>query len=102
MIVPVQIADHFWARLQGMLGSCADQEIPALWFSACSSIHTIGMKFPLDVIFLDRNLKVVKILLGVPPMRWMVYSAKAHSVLELITGRWDTNLISLGDQLEFS
>ena len=101
-IVPVQIADHFWTRLQGMLGARSDQPVPALWFPSCSSIHTVGMKFPLDVIFLDRNLRVVKMILKVPPGRWMVYCEKARSVLEIISGRWDTALISVADLLAFS
>jgi len=69
-----------------------------LWIVPTEGVHTIGMKFAIDVLFLNRRRKVVKIR---PNMgRWrMALSLRAHSVLELPAGTVAETGTVLGDQL---
>lgn len=66
----------------------------------CEGVHTFGMKFPIDVIFLNRKRKVLKIR---PRMvkRRLAFSLLAHSVLELPAGTVEATKTAAGDQLEF-
>ena len=57
-----------------------------LHLEPCNSIHTFFMKFPLDLVFLDKNLKVVKVLEGVKPWRMTRLYFSSSSVLEFKTG----------------
>jgi hypothetical protein len=51
----------------------------------CEGIHTFGMKFPIDVVFLDREYRVIKTAESVPPRR-IRFCLRAHSTLELPAG----------------
>jgi hypothetical protein len=71
-----------------------------LWITPCEGVHTVGMKFPIDVLFLNRRRKVVKIRKAMP--RWrMALCLRAHSVLELPSGTAAATETVAGDQLEF-
>ena len=70
-----------------------------MWIKPCNSIHTFFMKFPIDVVFVDKNLKVRKVKRNVPPGKfiWPIFSA--HSVFECAAGFLDAHPIQEGDQL---
>jgi uncharacterized membrane protein (UPF0127 family) len=71
-----------------------------LWISPCEAVHTFGMNFPIDIVFLDRKRKVVKVRESVPPRRIAV-CLRAHSVLELPAGTVAVTQTAPGDVLEF-
>ena len=62
-----EIADCFRKRLVGLLGRRALDPGCALWLFPSNAIHTIGMRFPIDVVMLSRNATVVKVCAGVRP-----------------------------------
>jgi uncharacterized membrane protein (UPF0127 family) len=68
-----------------------------LWILPCEGVHTFGMRFPIDVVFLGRDKKVLKIRREMPRGR-ISLCLRAHSVLELAAG---AARVDLGDQLEF-
>ncbi len=77
----VLVARSFRARL---LGLALLEEMPpdcALLFPRCSSIHTFGMRFPIDVVFLDRDRRVVRVERGVGRRR-LLRCRGAAEVLE--------------------
>ena len=97
----VEVADHSTTRRRGLLGR---SDLPAgggLWIVPCESVHTFGMKFPIDLVYLDRNKKVKKVRSAVPPWR-LSACLSAHSVLELASGTIHTTQTKPGDKLEFS
>lgn len=96
----VRRADTFAARLAGLLFTDPEKDGRPLWIVPCSSIHTLGMRRPLDILFLDREMRVVKKVLKVKPMTLCVSCSKAHSVLEFFSGKWDPSSIEEGDALE--
>jgi len=94
------IADTSVKRRTGLLKHTGLQPGEGLWIAPCEAVHTIGMKFAIDVLFLDKKKKVLKIKPAMP--RWrMAISLFAHSVLELPSGRAAETQTSAGDQLEF-
>jgi uncharacterized protein len=95
-----EIADTSAKRRTGLLKHTGLEPGEGLWIAPCEAVHTIGMKFPIDVLFLDKKKKVLKIKKAMP--RWrMAVSLFAHSVLELPSGRAEETQTAAGDQLEF-
>ncbi len=86
-------------RRTGLLAHGELDESGGLWIVPCEAVHTIGMKFPIDVLFLDKKRKVLKIRKDMKQWR-MAACFRAHSVLELAAGRADATGTTVGDQLE--
>jgi uncharacterized protein len=97
----VEVADHGATRRKGLLGRNALPAGEGLWIVPCESVHTFFMKFPIDLIYLDRNKKVKKVRNSVPP--WRVSAClSAHSIIELASGTIIMTQTRPGDALEFS
>lgn len=71
-----------------------------LWIVPCEAVHTFGMTFPIDVLFLSRSKKILKIRPGMM-RRKIAICLRAHSVLELPAGTLQQTGTLPGDQLEF-
>jgi uncharacterized membrane protein (UPF0127 family) len=78
----VAIARGLRARLLGLANLDRERVGEGLLIPRCSSVHTIGMRFPLDVCFLDARGGIVSIRAAVPPRR-LVWERAAAAVLEL-------------------
>jgi uncharacterized protein len=74
----------------------------ALLIKPCSSIHTFFMRFPIDVVFLDRDSRVVRTAQHVKPWRILLGAKGAHAVIELPAGTLDTTELKPGDQLDIA
>jgi uncharacterized membrane protein (UPF0127 family) len=94
------IADTSEKRRRGLLKHTSLARGEGLWIAPCEAIHTIGMQFPIDVLFLDRKRKVLKIREKIPRGR-MSMCLRAYSVLELPSGTAEETGTAPGDQLEF-
>jgi uncharacterized protein len=97
----VMRADTFLSRLIGLLGRDRLTESEALWIHPCKGIHTIGMSFAIDAIFLDKDLRVVALRENVAPWRATRFFRTATSVLELPAGSIRRGGVSVGDQMGF-
>ena len=97
----VKPAHTFLTRLIGLLGSKELPEQTGLWLKPCGGIHTIGMKYPIDVVFLDKNKKISKSASAIPPNRFCSAGRRTKSVLELPAGTLSRLNIKVGDQLSF-
>ena len=98
------VADTHWTRLRGLLGLGTDDFCngSGLWIIPCHGVHTLGMGFPIDVLYLDRGLKVVRIQPDVRPWRFTPVLRQASSVLELPCGMAaETNTV-VGDTIEIT
>lgn len=87
-------------RRTGLLKHQALPQGQGLWLAPCEAVHTFWMKFAIDVLFLDKKRKVLKVRHCVVPWR-MTACLRAHSVLELPAGTCRTSGTVPGDQLEF-
>lgn len=97
----VEVADHGAKRRKGLLGRTGLGPGEGLWIVPCESVHTFGMKFPIDLVYIDRKYRVRKVRSAVPPWR-MSACLSAHSILELAAGGAGAARTVKGDQLEFS
>jgi uncharacterized membrane protein (UPF0127 family) len=81
----VSVADGYFSRLVGLLGKTRHWARPGrgLWIVPSHGVHTLGMLFTIDVIFLDRAKRVVHLEEHVRPFRVSKISLKAQSVLEV-------------------
>jgi uncharacterized membrane protein (UPF0127 family) len=95
-----RIADTFSTRLVGLLRDKALAQGDGLWIMPCNSIHSVGMKFIFDAIFLDKQLRVVHLKREMKPWRISKMIFSAHSVLELPAGLIGQTSTELGDQFE--
>ncbi|MBV8809730.1 MAG: DUF192 domain-containing protein [Acidobacteriaceae bacterium] len=94
----VAIADTSAKRRRGLLGRDSLPEGSGLWIVPCESVHTWGMRFPIDVLYLDRKKKVRKLRSVMVPWR-VSMCLSAHSVLELPAGVIEKTGTQPGDQL---
>jgi len=83
---PIPVAKDFRTRLRGLAFRDRDEAGPGLLFPRCSSVHTFGMRFELDVFFLDEAGRVIDIRRHVPPRR-IVFCRGASAVLEIPAGQ---------------
>ena len=90
------------ARLIGLLGRPALPEGDALVFPGCNSIHTFGMRFPIDVVFVDRSWRVVDVREAMRPWRIATPVWKAWGVVEMAAGSLKRVALEVGDQLTLS
>jgi uncharacterized membrane protein (UPF0127 family) len=98
------VADGYFSRLVGLLGTTRRWARPGkgLWIVPSHGVHTIGMLYALDLVFLDRHLTVVDVEEHVRPFRISKVSFKAESVLELPVHTVFRTETRVGDQLEIS
>ncbi|HET8790141.1 MAG TPA: DUF192 domain-containing protein [Modicisalibacter sp.] len=95
------IATNWLARLKGLLGSDDLAPDEGLWLSPCSSIHTLGMRYAIDVVFLDRTLQVTAIVANLKPRRARFGPRGTHSALELPAGAAAWQGLAKGDRFQF-
>ena len=97
-----KVADGFFSRLVGLLGTNRlwVRTGNGLWIVPSHGVHTIGMLYALDLIFLDRYHAVVSVEEQVRPYRISKVSFQAHSVLELPAGTVGATRTEAGDMLE--
>jgi len=98
----VRKADNFLTRLIGLLKRTNLGPEEALWLMPSRGIHTIGMKFPIDVIFLNRSHHVVGLMAELMPNRISPIHFNGYSVLELPSGTIKKSRTEIGDQFEIS
>jgi uncharacterized protein len=97
----VRPASTFLSRFVGLLGTAAIEDGEGLWIVPCRSVHTLGMRYPIDVAFLDARGVVVGILEGFPPNRVGRVFRGARGALELRSGILAATGTVPGDRLEF-
>ncbi len=98
----VKKADNFFTRVVGLLKRNGLSPEEALWLVPSKGIHTIGMKFPIDVVFLDKNNVVLRLISGLVPYRITSLHFRGQSVLELPAGTIKKSQTEVGDRLEIS
>jgi hypothetical protein len=93
------LADTFWRRLKGLLGTNSLPMGHGLMIKPCNSVHTFGMAYPIDVLFVDRDDRIIKIVAGMLAGR-VAMAGGSHYVVELPRGTAEQTSCSIGDVLE--
>ncbi len=98
----VLIANNPLLRIKGLLGKKAFSAGQAIILEPCNSIHTFFMRFPIDVLFLDKNYKVIKALGNFCPNRISFIYWNSVRVIELPAGRLSLTDTQVQDQLQLA
>jgi uncharacterized membrane protein (UPF0127 family) len=96
----VAVARGVWSRFWGLMGRGRLPEGHGLLLAPCGSVHTFFMRFPIDVIFLDRESVVVKIVHSMKPWRTAL-GGGGKDALELNAGEASRLEIRPGDRIAF-
>jgi len=98
----LSVADTHWSRFCGlMLKDAANfKKGKGLWIVPSRGVHTFAMRFPIDVIYLDKAKRVVHLEPGLKPWRMAAVKLQAASVLELPGDTLGASGTTIGDELE--
>ena len=97
----LEVAGSNTARRKGLLGRDQLAEGGGMWITPCESVHTFFMRFPIDLVYLDRRHRIRKVRQAVGA--WRVSAClTAHSVLELPAGVIRATGSGRGDLIEFA
>lgn len=99
LAAPLTLALGSRQRRKGLLGQSSMQQGSGLWIAPCQAIHTFGMAFPIDLVYLDKRKRVRRTRSDVGPFRISV-CLLAHSVLELPAGTVAATGTRVGDIVE--
>jgi uncharacterized protein len=93
-----RIADNFFSRMRGLLGARGLPDDECLLIRPAGSIHMFFMRFPIDALFLDRDLRVLAISTDLQP--WRVAGQRgARVVVEMAAGQASKRGVQVGEQL---
>jgi uncharacterized membrane protein (UPF0127 family) len=95
------VADSTWPRVKGLLGRRELPDGEGILITRCSSIHMFFMRFPIDAVFLDRQMHVLRVVPGLRPWR-IAAKRRARSVLELAAGAAARARVDEGERLLLS
>jgi uncharacterized membrane protein (UPF0127 family) len=95
------VADTSLSRMRGLLGRRSLAPDEGILLRPASSVHTLFMRFAIDVVFLDRDLAVLRVVPGLRPWR-AVSRRRAAAVLELAAGESERRGIRAGDRLAWA
>lgn len=95
-------ATTVFSRMKGLLGRNSLQEGEGLLIKPCKGVHTIGMKFPIDVVVLDSDNFVIALSKNLPPNRLTPLYMRAAAVIELPAGILDATTTAIGNQIEIA
>lgn len=100
--LPFQVveANSFLTRLVGLLGTKKIDTEKVLYIKRCSGIHTIGMKYSIDAVFLNKYSRVTRLYESLKPNRITSINFKDHRVLEFPSGTIKDLKIDKGDVFE--
>jgi uncharacterized membrane protein (UPF0127 family) len=95
----VKAADTTMSRLRGFIGKFKLRADEGIWIVPSRGVHTLGLFFPLDIIYLDENYRVIHLIEYFPSFRIGPLKTQAESVLELPTHTIYSSHTQPGDQL---
>jgi hypothetical protein len=96
----VALANTFLKRLRGLMFRRPLAAAEAIWLRPCNGVHTFWMLFAIDVIFLDQQLRIVKLVENMRPFRVTSPHFAARSVVEMPAHTISRSSLKVGDQLE--
>ncbi|MGZ4818032.1 MAG: DUF192 domain-containing protein [Terriglobales bacterium] len=98
------IANTHWTRLRGLLGLRSNdfRNGSGLWIVPCHGVHTLGMGFPIDVVYLDDAMTVIHVQGDLRPWRFAPVRTQAASVLELPCRTAAETRTAVGDKIEIT
>ena len=97
----IEVAATAVQRVKGLLGRECLADGQGLLFKSCSSLHTFFMQFPIDIVYMDKDGKVLKSARAVKPFKFVMAPLRAYYALELPVGAINQSATRVGDSLRF-
>lgn len=97
----VMIADSFLLRLRGLMGQNRLPKATGLLLSPCNSVHMCFMRFAIDVVYLDKEYKIIKIVKNLRPWSGLSMCRTAWAALEMTSGEADRCDFEVGRRLAY-
>jgi uncharacterized membrane protein (UPF0127 family) len=94
-----RLCDSLWSRFRGLMLRPNLPEGEAIVLSPCGSVHMALMRFAIDVLYLDRSGRAVKLVRNLKPYRISLGGRHAHAALELPAGTLDRLGVAAGDPI---
>jgi uncharacterized membrane protein (UPF0127 family) len=98
----IEVAESASQKVKGLLGRPGLDDGHGMLFKGAGSLHTLFMRFPIDVIYTDREGKVVKAVKAVRPFKLVTAPLRCHYALELPSGAILASRTEVGDYLDFT
>ena len=95
----IKIADSFFTRLAGLMFQKRLPQATGLLLAPCNSVHMCFMRFAIDVVYLDKDYKILKIVTDLKPWIGLSMCCKAWSTLELTAGEAERCGFAVGKKL---
>ena len=95
-----KIATSLGQRMKGLLGKPSLVANEALVLKPCTAIHTFFMRFAIDVLFLDKNMRIIRLIQNMLPNRLSPAVWSSQMVIELPAGRINQTYTQIGDTIE--
>lgn len=96
----VRVSETPSERRSGLLGTESLSENEGMLIVPCRQVHTLGMRYPIDVVFLDADYRVIRVTVELKPWRLSPFVRRAKAVLELRAGRVKKAGLAEGDRLK--
>ena len=96
----VKIADSFFTRLAGLMFQKKLPQGTGLLLAPCNSVHMCFMSFAIDVVYLDNEYKVLKVVKNLRPWVGLSICSKAWATLEINAGEADRCGLEVGNRLK--
>jgi uncharacterized membrane protein (UPF0127 family) len=97
----IEVAATAAQRAKGLLGRDCLSDGEGLLFKGCSSLHTFFMQFPIDIVYADKQGKVLRVASGVRPFKLVRAPLRAYFAIELPVGAIHSSETRAGDVLRF-
>ena len=97
----IEVARGFFSRLRGLIGRRGWGKTDGFWIEPCSGVHAFGMRFTIDVVLVDEELRVL-LVQTLKPWRVGKIDLRAYAALELPVGTAVGTGTVAGDELRFS
>lgn len=100
IVKKLSVADGFWSRMKGLMWKKDLAEDEGLLLVPCNSVHSMFMRFPIDLLFLDRELKIIRIIERFKPWKATPIFRDCHQVVEIKAGVASKKGVTVKDELE--
>lgn len=100
LVSKLKLANHFFSRLLGLMGTKSLENGSGLLITPCQQIHTHFMRYPVDIVFLDKEMVVLEIVVALKPWKFTRFIKQAKHVLEVPA--YAADKLNVGDQLILS
>jgi len=97
LALDIRVARSFFERVRGLIGSSSLEPGEGFLIPSCKGIHTFGMNYPIDAIYINRGGEVIGIMSHLAPNSIGIVNFRAHSVLELPPGVIEGTHTEVGD-----